>query len=187
MCDPFALVVMSLYLTPAMQCRFAFTFGLVASLVAATATALAQPSPRITPPVVVERADAVFAASALGDRAQADVVLIVTVGADGRVSDTAVADSGGADLDEAAAAAARRWTFVPATRDGTPVASRITIPFHFGRLTTVAVAPAPAPAPAVVPAPAPAPAPEEVNVRGRAAPPNVGASDFNVAVGALAN
>ena len=198
MCDPFALVVTSLYLTPAMQCRLAFTFGLVASLFAATATALAQPSPRVTPPVVVERADAVFAASALGDRAQADVVLIVTVGADGHVSDTAVADSGGADLDEAAAAAARRWTFVPATRDGTPVASRIKIPFHFGRLTVV-VAPAPAPAPAVAPAPAPAPVPapasvpvpvpvpEEVNVRGRAAPPNVGASDFNLVVGALAN
>jgi iron complex outermembrane receptor protein len=56
--------------------------------------------------------------------------------------------------------------------------------------SSTAAAPAPAPelAPASEPAPAtaPEPAPTEVTVRGRAAQPNVGASDFHITVGALA-
>jgi len=39
--------------------------------------------------------------------------------------------SGHADLDEAALAAAREWTFEPATRDGKPVPAKIVVPFEF--------------------------------------------------------
>ena len=83
------------------------------------------------PPVVVHHVDAVYPPSALAERKDADVVLTVTVDADGHVSKVDVAESGGADLDEAAIVAAREWTFVPATRNGKPVASRIKMPFHF--------------------------------------------------------
>ncbi|MGH7437609.1 MAG: TonB family protein [Polyangiaceae bacterium] len=144
--------------------------------------------------------------SALAARKHSDVVLAVTVDADGHVSKVDVLESGGPDLDEAAVVAARQWTFVPAMRDGNPVASRIRVPFHFAP---------PAPPPELVTPPAPpeaelpvspavpqqsaAPAkvppaaaseheehPQEVSVHGRIVPPSVGASDFNVPVGALA-
>ena len=167
----------------------------------------AQESPRaaVTPPVVVQHFDAVYPPSALAERKHADVVLTVTVDTDGHVSKVEVVKSGGADLDGAAVVAARQWSFVPAMRDGQPVASRIKVPFHFAPpapppevLTPERIGPEVPPQPAVpqgapaVPSPAPAPAPasaaatpEEVNVRGRALAPSVGASDFNIRVGAL--
>ncbi|HEY6461122.1 MAG TPA: TonB family protein, partial [Polyangiaceae bacterium] len=80
---------------------------------------------------MVQHQDAVYPPSALAERKHADVVLVVTIDADGHVSDVKVQTSGGADLDEAAVVAARQWTFVPATRGGKPVPSRIRVPFHF--------------------------------------------------------
>lgn len=54
--------------------------------------------------------------------------LILTIGADGRVSDTLIAQSTGyADIDTAAAIAARTWHYLPATKDGAPVAVRVAI------------------------------------------------------------
>jgi iron complex outermembrane receptor protein len=161
-----------------------------------------QPATQVTPPTVVQHVDAVYPPSALADLKHTDVVLAVTVDADGHVSKVDVLQSGGADLDEAAVIAARQWTFVPAMSDGKAIASRIRVPFHFAPPAPPPefVAP-PAPSePEVPPTPAvqrqsarppataaPPPAqPEVVNVRGRAGPPNVGASDFNVSVGALA-
>lgn len=85
----------------------------------------------VTPPSVVHHVDPIYPPSALPERKHADVVLTVTVDTDGHVSQVAVAESGGDDLDEAATIAARQWTFVPAMRGGKPVASRIKIPFHF--------------------------------------------------------
>jgi iron complex outermembrane recepter protein len=85
----------------------------------------------VTPPVVLQHVDAVYPPSALATREHANVVLAVTVDADGHVSKVDVLESGGADLDEAAIVAVRQWTFVPALRDGKALASRIKIPFHF--------------------------------------------------------
>lgn len=176
----------------------------------------------VTPPSVLTHVDPVYPASALASRKHEDVVLAVTIDADGHVTKVDVLESGGSDLDEAAILAARQWTFVPAMRGGKPVASRIRMPFHFAP---------PAPPPEIV-APAETPEPElpsrpavpqaassseagggptsgaagglttargqgrakadevptaVVNVFGRTTPPSVGASDFNVRVGALAN
>jgi TonB family protein len=160
----------------------------------------------VKPPVVVQHVDAVYPPSALAERKHADVVLAVTVDADGHVSKIDVLESGGADLDEAATIAARQWTFIPAMRGDKPVASRIKVPFHFAPPAPPPelVAPAPAepelppspsvpPAPATTAAPASAPPqapgaprqPEEVQVHGRSVPPSAGASDFNLHVGAL--
>ena len=92
----------------------------------------APPAPaEVTPPVVLQHVDAVYPPSALTTREHANVVLAVTVDADGHVSKVDVLESGGTDLDEAAVVAVRQWTFVPAMRDGKALASRIKIPFHF--------------------------------------------------------
>jgi iron complex outermembrane receptor protein len=158
------------------------------------------------PPVVVSHVDAIYPPSALATREHADVVLAVTVDADGHVSKVDVLQSGGANLDEAAIVAARQWTFVPAMKDGKPLASRIKVPFHFAP---------PAPPPEIVPPPPPslptpalpaqpampaAPIPSattpasppasaenvsEVQVRGRLETREHGASDYKESVGEL--
>jgi iron complex outermembrane receptor protein len=175
-------------------------------------TALAQSSATaVTPPSVLEHVDAVYPASALKERTHTDVVLTVTVAADGHVTKAEVAQSGGADLDEAAIVAARQWTFLPALREGKPVASRIRVPFHFAPPV-----PSEAPVPALVPpVPSEAPAllaqpavqsaaaasaapssppssppatlenPTEVQVRGKLEARSHGSSDYTVTVGEL--
>jgi TonB family protein len=113
---------------------------------------LAQP-PRqgdVTPPVVVTHVDAVYPASAVPSGEHVDVVLAVTVDADGNVSKLQVLDSGGPALDEAAETAVRQWKFRPAMRAGRPVASRIRVPFHFAPLAPPQeIAPAPSAEPVV--------------------------------------
>ncbi len=94
-------------------------------------SAQAPPAGDVKAPVVMNHVDAVYPPSALATREHADVVLAVTVDADGHVSKVDVFQSGGSDLDEAAIVAARQWTFTPALKDGKPLASRIRVPFHF--------------------------------------------------------
>jgi len=83
------------------------------------------------PPRVVHHVDALYPEQALHEGVDGTVALFITVAADGRVADVAVAESGGRALDEAALEAAKQWTFEPATRNGHPVASRIRVAFHF--------------------------------------------------------
>lgn len=61
----------------------------------------------------------------------ADVVLAVSLDATGAVIDVAVFTSGGAEFDQAAIDAVKKWTFTPATRDGQPFAAKIRVPVHF--------------------------------------------------------
>ncbi|HEY4156931.1 MAG TPA: TonB family protein, partial [Polyangiaceae bacterium] len=142
-----------------------------------------------------------------------DVIVIVTVAADGTVLDAHVDDSMGADYDNAAIAAVKHWQFDAATRNGQPIPARVRALVHF---ETPAHAPpaeaVPVPAPPEAPdtaalsgtaasAPPRAPAPEaestanaspeaheatEITVAGRSRPPTRGASDFSVTVGELA-
>ena len=181
-----------------MRRRSVFAAFLAAGALGA-GTAAGQVPAEVKPPVVLHHVDAVYPPSALAERKDADVVLAVTVDADGHVSKVDVIESGGADLDEAAIVAAREWTFVPATRNGKPVASRIKMPFHFAP---------PAPAPELVetpkgpgdvpvheavqgPPPAPTPGapstgePQEVLVAGRSRPPSRGPSDFEIPIGEI--
>jgi iron complex outermembrane receptor protein len=175
-----------------------------AATLAGSARAQPAAAAEVKPPVVLQHVDAVYPPSALRERKHADVLLTVTVDADGHVSKVDVLESAAPDLDEAAVVAIRQWTFVPAMRGDKPVASRIRVPFHFAppapppelvapvpsepelRSTTAVPQQAPPTAPATPPASAPPqPSPEEVQVHGRAPPPNVGASDFNLRIGAL--
>src|SRR3954471_18768221 len=62
---------------------------------------------QVVAPVVASHVDAVYPPSALAERKHGDVVLALTVDADGHVSGVDVMQSGGSDLDEAAVVAAR--------------------------------------------------------------------------------
>jgi len=85
----------------------------------------------VTPPLVSTHVDAVYPSAALVQGQHADVVLVVTVDADGHVTEVKVRESGGQLLDEAAIVAIRQWFFEPAKRDGKAMSSRILVPFHF--------------------------------------------------------
>ena len=62
-----------------------------------------------------------------GERAErADVILTIDVDEQGHVTDVAVAQSAGPELDRAAVAAARQFTFEPGEAGGKPVPVRIT-------------------------------------------------------------
>ncbi len=180
--------------------RTSLASALVLALaLSSAATARAQPTTEVTAPVVVSHVDAAYPPSALAARKDADVVVALTIDADGHVTKVDVVTSGGADLDEAAVVAARQWTFAPATRAGKPVASRIRVPFHFSPPAPppdLVESKEPDPTRGGVSAPAPAAPPaalpvasddDEVKVGGRRAPPSRGASDFNLRVGELRN
>ncbi len=62
---------------------------------------------------------------------QGDVVVEVTIDAQGNVVETRVVQAIGHGLDEKIVSALRQWHFQPATLDGTPVASKHDVHFHF--------------------------------------------------------
>jgi TonB family protein len=141
----------------------------------------------------------VYPPSALAEQKHADVVLAVTVDADGHVSKIDVLESGGPALDEAAIVAARQWIFDPARQDGRAVASRIRVPFHFAPPAPppeILTPPRPEeaelpPSMAVHAAPRPRAAPPSkvdpstVTVHGVPSQPSRGASDFRVETATL--
>jgi TonB family protein len=60
-----------------------------------------------------------------------DVVVEVTIDSQGNVTETKIVQSIGHGIDEKIEATLRRWHYQPATLDGTPVASRTDVHFHF--------------------------------------------------------
>lgn len=63
---------------------------------------------------------------------QGEVLLLVKVGADGRVDGVdVIGSSQHRRLDRAAVSAVRRWRFEPAQRDGQPVAGELRVPISF--------------------------------------------------------
>jgi TonB family protein len=60
-----------------------------------------------------------------------DVVIEVTIDSDGNVVETRIVQSIGHGIDEKIEATLRRWHYQPATLDGTRVASRHDVHFHF--------------------------------------------------------
>lgn len=60
-----------------------------------------------------------------------DVVIVVTIDSQGNVVETKLVQAIGHGLDEKIEATLRRWHYQPATLDGTPVASRYEVHFHF--------------------------------------------------------
>jgi iron complex outermembrane recepter protein len=174
---------------------------LCASLLAGSAAA--ENPPQVVSPQLLDHIDAVYPPSQLAKGIEATVTLLVLVERDGSVGEVTVAESGGADFDEAALAAVRSWRFAPATRDGAPVRARIRIPFHFApeahqapEAPKVVVGkreqaheheaekmPLPVEFPHGVAAPHAVAEPGkaiEIHVQGRPNPPRRGASDFRI-------
>jgi periplasmic protein TonB len=60
-----------------------------------------------------------------------DVVIEVTIDSAGNVVETRIVQAIGHGIDEKIEATLRRWHFQPATLDGTPVATRHDVHFHF--------------------------------------------------------
>jgi protein TonB len=60
-----------------------------------------------------------------------DVVIEVTIDSQGNVVETKIVQAIGHGIDEKIEATLRRWRYAPATLDGTPVASRHDVHFHF--------------------------------------------------------
>jgi TonB family protein len=60
-----------------------------------------------------------------------DVVIEVTIDSAGNVVDTRIVQAIGHGIDEKIESTLRRWHYQPATLDGTPVASRHDVHFHF--------------------------------------------------------
>ena len=79
---------------------------------------LYTPSPEISP----EAKEAKY---------QATVVVMAIVSGGGDVTDAKVVNAAGMGLDERAVEAVRRWKFKPATKDGKPVAVKVTLEVEF--------------------------------------------------------
>jgi periplasmic protein TonB len=84
--------------------------------------ALVQFHPRPTPDL-----------STLAPGTSGDVVLDALIDAQGHISKLSVAKSLGPDVDQQVIATVQTWTFTPATRNGTPIASEQELLFHYER------------------------------------------------------
>jgi protein TonB len=60
-----------------------------------------------------------------------DVIVEVTIDAQGAVTDTRLLQSLKPDIDEKVVATVRNWRFSPATVDGVAISSRQDVHFHF--------------------------------------------------------
>ncbi|MCC7097757.1 MAG: TonB family protein [Thermomonas sp.] len=90
-------------------------------------------------------ADPVYPRDALKAGVEGMVVMVVDVGADGRVTNAVVdRSSGDSRLDASALAAVRGWMFRPEMSAGKPVASRVRVPIQFAAHDPEATPPAPA-------------------------------------------
>src|SRR5690606_12972216 len=85
----------------------------------------------VTPPKLVQFVEAEYPASALVAGLEADVELVLSIDAEGRVTATEVSGPRGHGFDEAAQAAARAFRFEPARRGDQPVASKILYRYSF--------------------------------------------------------
>ncbi len=101
----------------------------LAALLVAPRTALAQAP--IIPPEIVTNVAPDYPEAKRGSGERATVVLVLTLDAEGAVSDAKVQSGAGEAFDEAALAAARKLVFKPATRDGKPIPARISFRFDF--------------------------------------------------------
>jgi len=85
-----------------------------------------------SPPVPVQKVPAEYPESAQAAGLQGTVAVVVVIDENGRVLDARAQECNAPMvLCDAAEAAARKWTFRPATRYGAPVRSSVVVPFRF--------------------------------------------------------
>lgn len=111
--------------------------------------ASAQPDPqvptveaaKVTPPVLTHFEPAPYPEEAQTAGIQGQVILKLTIDAEGKVSAVEVAEAAGHGFDELAAAAAKRFTFSPARRGDKAVPARILYRYDFTLKPAAAEAP----------------------------------------------
>jgi TonB family protein len=89
------------------------------------------PAPELRPPVLKDRAAAVYPPDALRDRIEGTVGLELTIDDAGQVTDARVTSAAGHGFDEAALAAARAFVFEPARQGGRPIRSTVQFAYDF--------------------------------------------------------
>ena len=114
----------------------------------------------MTPPRLLTSAEPVYPEAQRQSRQAASVGLVLTLDAEGHVTDATVNQSAGADFDAAALEAARRLVFSPALQGETPIASKIPYRFEFALAPETPPPPVPVPLPAE-PVPAAPPVAED--------------------------
>ena len=92
-----------------------------------------KPGNGIVLPTVVREVKPKYTAAAMEQKIQGSVWLSIVVGANGDVTEATVTKSLDAEfgLDDEALAASRQWKFKPGTKDGQPVAVRVTLELTF--------------------------------------------------------
>jgi len=85
----------------------------------------------VTAPRVTYQTEPEFSDQARRDKVQGVVVLTLVVTPDGTPTDIKVTHPLGSGLDETAVEAVKQWRFKPGTKDGNPVAVRITVETDF--------------------------------------------------------
>jgi len=119
-------------------------FLVVAALLLAAAEARAQDA--VTPPSVVERAEAKYPPEALKEKLEANVDLELSIDETGHVTNARVTAPAGHGFDESALEAVKKIVFVPAKKNGTAIAATIdfTYEFHLPEAPKVTTPPPPA-------------------------------------------
>ncbi|HYP78501.1 MAG TPA: TonB family protein [Polyangiaceae bacterium] len=139
----------------------------VACALAYPSIAVGQPdasaAAALVPPKLVESVDPTYPEAKRASGEAAKVTLTLTIDREGRVTDVAVAESAGADFDQAAIDATRGLRFEPAQKNGEAVPAKIRYVFEFK------LAP---PSEPVAPAPAAAPVAAAATVEATPAPPS---------------
>jgi protein TonB len=83
------------------------------------------------PPRIRFKVEPEYTRKALRKKLQGLIVVDLTVDTEGNPKDIHVVRSLGMGLDEKAVEAVKKWVFFPATKDGTPVDSPITVDVSF--------------------------------------------------------
>lgn len=114
-------------------------FVILSALALFAGQAVGQPDV-IHAPEVVERVDAEYPSDVSTD-VPVQVTLLVSLDAQGAVTQVDIAEAGHPEFAAAARAAVLKWRFAPATRNAHPVSARIRIPFTFPARPQVAPEP----------------------------------------------
>ncbi len=106
--------------------------GVLTAVLVLSRPALAQEAePVLEPPILVDFVPAEYPAEAFEKGLEADVILSISIDAEGFVTDVRVVTPVGNGFDEAAMDAAWEFRFEPATADGAPIESEIEYRYRF--------------------------------------------------------
>ena len=100
-------------------------------LLAALGSQAQAASSETTPPQVVRNAPPEYTEEARNASAKGSVVLTAQIGTDGIAHDIRVVKHMDYGLDDKAVECLRKWLFQPGTRDGAPIAVRVTVEIAF--------------------------------------------------------